>query len=64
MRSWHSPARVSVASGARTLSWEGCCDIRDLGGLPTEDGSETRFGVVVRADDEWLGRIRNRVRGA
>jgi protein-tyrosine phosphatase len=35
----------------RTLRWEGCCNIRDLGGLPLEDGGETRFGVVVRADD-------------
>jgi protein-tyrosine phosphatase len=35
----------------RTLSWEGCCNIRDLGGLPLEDGGETRFGAVVRADD-------------
>src|SRR5204862_8270973 len=38
-------------SASRTLSWEGCCNIRDLGGLPPEDGGETRFGVVVRADD-------------
>src|SRR5829696_1473282 len=38
----------------RTLSWEGCCNIRDLGGLPLEDGGETRFGVVVRADDVSL----------
>jgi protein-tyrosine phosphatase len=36
---------------SRTLRWEGCCNIRDLGGLPLEDGGETRFGVVVRADD-------------
>jgi hypothetical protein len=35
----------------RTLRWEGCCNIRDLGGLPLEDGGETRFGAVVRADD-------------
>jgi len=35
----------------RTLLWEGCCNIRDLGGLPTEDGSETRFRAVVRADN-------------
>jgi protein-tyrosine phosphatase len=35
----------------RTLRWEGCCNIRDLGGLPLEDGGETRFGVLVRADD-------------
>lgn len=39
---------------SRTLSWEGCCNIRDLGGLPLEDGGETRFGVVVRADDVSL----------
>jgi protein-tyrosine phosphatase len=38
----------------RALLWEGCCNIRDLGGLPTEDGGETRFGVVVRADDVTL----------
>jgi len=36
---------------SRALSWEGCCNIRDLGGLPLEDGGETRFGVVGRADD-------------
>ena len=42
------PARACVT---RTLSWDGCCNVRDLGGLPTEDGGETRFGIVVRADD-------------
>jgi len=36
------------------LLWDGCRNIRDLGGLPTEDGSETRFGVVVRADNVTL----------
>jgi len=34
----------------RSLRWEGCCNIRDLGGLPLEGGGETRFRVVVRAD--------------
>jgi protein-tyrosine phosphatase len=34
----------------RTLVWEGCLNVRDLGGYPTEDGGQTRFGVVVRAD--------------
>jgi protein-tyrosine phosphatase len=34
----------------RTLAWEGCLNVRDLGGHPTEDGGVTRFGVVVRAD--------------
>lgn len=34
----------------RVLVWDGCVNVRDLGGLPLEDGGETRFGVVVRAD--------------
>lgn len=39
---------------SRALSWEGCCNIRDLGGLPIEDGGETACRVVVRADDVSL----------
>jgi protein-tyrosine phosphatase len=39
---------------SRELSWDGCCNVRDLGGLPTEDGRQTRFGVVVRSDDIQL----------
>ena len=34
----------------RTLAWDGCLNVRDLGGHPTEDGGETAFGAVVRAD--------------
>ena len=34
----------------RTLVWDGCLNVRDLGGHPTEDGSVTRYGAVVRAD--------------
>jgi protein tyrosine/serine phosphatase len=34
----------------RDLVWDGCLNVRDLGGLPTTDGGETRFGAVVRAD--------------
>jgi protein tyrosine/serine phosphatase len=34
----------------RVLAWDGCVNVRDLGGLPLEGGGETRFGVVVRAD--------------
>lgn len=34
----------------RDLVWEGCLNVRELGGLPTRDGGETRFGAVVRAD--------------
>jgi protein-tyrosine phosphatase len=32
------------------LAWDGCVNVRDLGGHPTEDGGTTRFGRVVRAD--------------
>jgi protein-tyrosine phosphatase len=34
----------------RALRWDGCLNIRDLGGLPTEAGGRTRRGVVLRAD--------------
>jgi protein-tyrosine phosphatase len=34
----------------RVLVWDGCVNVRDLGGLPLVDGGETEFGVVVRAD--------------
>jgi hypothetical protein len=34
-----------------TLAWEGCLNVRDLGGHPTEDGGETHFGAVVRVDN-------------
>jgi protein-tyrosine phosphatase len=35
---------------SRDLSWDGLLNARDLGGHPTEDGDETRWGSVVRAD--------------
>ena len=35
---------------SRELIWDGCLNVRDLGGHPTGDGGETRFGSVVRAD--------------
>ena len=34
----------------RILSWDGCTNVRDLGGLRTADGRKTRFGVLVRSD--------------
>ena len=37
-------------SRPRDLVWDGCLNVRDLGGLPTRDGGETRLGAVVRAD--------------
>jgi hypothetical protein len=40
------------ATPERTLRWDGCVNVRDLGGLPLADGGETAYRVVVRAD--WL----------
>ena len=34
----------------RNLAWDGLLNARDLGGHPTEDGDETRWGSIVRAD--------------
>jgi protein tyrosine/serine phosphatase len=39
---------------SRVLSWDGCLNVRDLGGHPTQDGRRTRFGAVVRADSVRL----------
>ena len=33
-----------------TLRWDGCLNVRDLGGQPTEDGGTTRWERVVRSD--------------
>jgi protein-tyrosine phosphatase len=35
---------------SRVLTWEGCFNVRDLGGLPTVDGRRTRRGALVRSD--------------
>ncbi|MEW1909470.1 tyrosine-protein phosphatase [Kitasatospora sp. NPDC085895] len=35
----------------RRLVWDGCLNVRELGGLPTRDGRRTRRGAVVRADN-------------
>lgn len=32
------------------LRWDGCVNVRDLGGLPLADGGTTAYRVVVRAD--------------
>jgi protein-tyrosine phosphatase len=53
----------------RDLVWDGCLNVRDLGGLPTADGGETRRGAVVRADsvrqlkdDGWRALVDHGVR--
>jgi len=37
------------------MDWDGCVNVRDLGGLPTEDGGVTRSGQIIRADN--VGRL-------
>jgi protein-tyrosine phosphatase len=37
-------------NGDRHLDWDGCFNVRDLGGLPVAGGGSTRWGAVVRAD--------------
>jgi len=34
----------------RILNWDGCENVRDLGGLPAWDGRRVRWGALVRAD--------------
>jgi protein-tyrosine phosphatase len=34
----------------RALAWDGCSNVRDLGGLRTEGGRETAWRAVVRSD--------------
>jgi protein-tyrosine phosphatase len=34
----------------RHLDWDGCYNVRDLGGLPAAGGRLTRWGAVVRSD--------------
>jgi len=41
---------VPGADIERVLRWDGCVNVRDLGGLPLADGGETSYRVVVRAD--------------
>jgi hypothetical protein len=40
------------ATPDRILRWDGCVNVRDLGGLPVRGGGETAYRIVVRAD--WL----------
>jgi protein-tyrosine phosphatase len=41
---------VESMDHARHLRWDGCLNVRDLGGIPTADGKTTRFGAVIRSD--------------
>jgi protein-tyrosine phosphatase len=39
-----------VEHAARDLHWPDCLNVRDLGGLPTQDGGAIRRGALIRAD--------------
>jgi protein-tyrosine phosphatase len=41
---------VAEVNGDRHLDWDGCFNVRDLGGLPAAGGQSTCWGAVVRAD--------------
>jgi hypothetical protein len=43
-------ARPKNMGANRHLDWEGCFNARDLGGLDTADGRQTRWRAVVRSD--------------
>ncbi len=34
----------------RSLTWDGCTNVRDLGGLRTSDGRLTHYGTLIRSD--------------
>jgi protein-tyrosine phosphatase len=35
----------------RVLAWDGCSNVRDLGGLRACDGRMTRWGAIIRSDN-------------
>lgn len=35
----------------RALRWDGCLNVRDLGGVALPGGGETRFGSLIRSDN-------------
>ncbi|MFI6446388.1 tyrosine-protein phosphatase [Kitasatospora sp. NPDC050543] len=43
--------QTHTPSDERTLTWDGCLNVRDLGDLPTVDGGRTARGSIVRADN-------------
>lgn len=41
---------VSDRDMGRILSWDGCVNVRELGGLPVRNGAHTERGRLIRAD--------------
>lgn len=44
------PTRRSEAALYRRLAWDGCLNVRDLGGHSIDGGGTTAYGAVIRAD--------------
>jgi protein-tyrosine phosphatase len=44
-------ARPGKNPARRHLDWDGCFNVRDLGGIPLAGGGETRRGAMIRADN-------------
>jgi protein tyrosine/serine phosphatase len=42
---------VIDSTSSRAVTWDGCVNVRDLGGLPTEDGGTTQPGRIIRSDN-------------
>jgi protein-tyrosine phosphatase len=44
------PGRHADDGSGMALRWDGCLNVRDLGGLPLKGGGSTAVGVVIRSD--------------
>jgi len=42
--------RLELRGRSRLMSWDGCCNARDLGGYPAADGRTTRWAAIIRSD--------------
>src|SRR3954451_3676825 len=49
--SWRGSAGIMNDHAARRLAWDGCLNVRDVGGYATTDGKATRWRAVLRADN-------------
>ncbi|GAA3245011.1 tyrosine-protein phosphatase [Nonomuraea helvata] len=45
-------ADIGMARTDRDLGWQGCFNVRDLGGIPVAGGGVIRWGAAVRSDNE------------
>jgi protein-tyrosine phosphatase len=41
---------AATSANSRVLEWDGCLNVRDLGGLRTSDGHRVQWGALVRSD--------------